>query len=244
MRAGPVLGARELGQRLRDYGLSTLAQVAALIMGAVFSTAALCFVAILQSPELQILRLSIWFVGILNCWLALTRILHAGLTHARPSASHLPLVLIWGLLATINFALISEETGGVDGWRHVYLVSVLLMLVSAALTYVESDTASAERFDPAIGAVLSRRIKEFRAPLFSTIPSAALCGGLYYVALIAKTEPHPWLMALLVSNIVGCVSFAGFIFAEMASFRRFVDGVEAANAAGAHDQTEDRGGHR
>lgn len=229
MPGQPDLDARELSQRLRDYGLNTLAQVAALIMGAVFSTAALCFVAILQSPELQEIRLSIWIVGVLNCWLALTRILHAGLIHVRPSAAHLPLILAWGLLATINFALISDSIGGEHGWRHVYVVYAIMNVLALALAHVEAEAAAADRVHPSVKEVFERRIREFRGPLYATIPSAIISIGIYAVALLAMTEPDPWNWVLLGANAIAAVLLIAVIIGEMNSFHRYIIGVARAN---------------
>lgn len=224
------LDARELGQRMRDYGLNTLAQVAALIMGAVFATAAFCFVDIVQSPELLLIRLTLWAAGVLNCWLALTRILHACLMHVRPSAVHLPLILAWGMLATINFALIGDATGGEHGWRHVYLVGVFLNVVAMALAHVETATAAVAVGSSLTEEVTRRRIREFGMPISSTVPGAIVALAIYFVALRAVDHPDPWLSVVLVANIVGCLSFIVFIVIEMRSFHRFIVGIEAANA--------------
>lgn len=233
MSQRPEIDETAMSARVRDYGLNTLSQVASLTMSAVFATAALTFADILRTPDEQAIRMTMWGGGVLFSSLSLIRILHAGLIHSHPSPFQLPLILAWGFLATINFALIALATGGPDGWRTVYLISALLLLIGIALTWAETGAARLDDFVPRLRPAIARRIAESRGIILSGWFGLFASLGSFAAAWHAKAEPEPWVTVLIVINSVTVISLSATIWREIDGFRRFIEDVEQARDAAA-----------
>ncbi len=226
-----LINENDVRQRIRDYAFNTLGQVASLTMSAVFATAALAFADILRNPQDQAGRMTSWIVGVLVACVALMRILHAGLFHFRPSAQQLPLILAWGFLATINFALLPQSIGGDDGWRHVFLVAIALNLIGLRLSMTEVDAANLNAMAPSLKPIVERRIAEFRIPAYGIIPSVLIGLGSYVAVWLAKSRPDPWLAIVVATNLFTIVMISVFALREMRSFDRFVTAFQPGRGA-------------
>jgi hypothetical protein len=216
----------EFRQRIRDYGFNTLGQVAALTMSALFATAALALADILRTPDERWLRLTLWASGVLNSSSALMRLLHAGLTHVTPSPYHLPLVLAWGFIGTINFALIPLATGGADGWRYVYFLIAALFVIAWALARIETNAAPAERFAPMLRPFIERRNAEVRLSIWLILFGAGVSVLVGVLAWVAKFQAADWSAAFVIYNAVGVPILILANAREIASVRRLLSSAE------------------
>lgn len=227
----PEIDEAAMSGRIRDYGLNTLSQVASLTMGSVFGTAALAFADILRTPDDQIIRLTSWFVGVLISSLSLIRILHASLIHSTPSPYHLPLILCWGFLSTINFALVAAATGGPDGWRTAYLLSAALSGIAMLLTWIGTGAARVEDFSVRLRPAIARYIQHSRAT--GRLGCMGIAAGFigYPIAWHAKAFPEPWVMVLMGTHVFGMTVISYRMFREVEAFRGLIDAVHQARDA-------------
>ncbi len=201
MNEEPSLMTSEvLLSRMRDFSLTGISQVAGLIMGGVFATAAVTFTEILRTQEALPERLAGWLFGVTASLMALDGLIRRALIEARPILHAVPMVGLAGLLSMVAFALLGPLTGGHDGWRY----SNLLVVIVGVLFQRSFGSSVAEHVEPALQPLYERIQSRSRRRLRQVLILVTLSLVPFVMAMIEQFAGVALQWPIALTNLVLC----------------------------------------
>lgn len=222
----PLVDVPTMVARVRDYGVSTTNQVVTMMMSGVFATSALAIADIMRTPDEFWLRLSLWCCISVGAIATITRQLHGNALIVQPSPLHVPLQLAVGFFVAACFAFLPLSTGGVDGWRNVYVFQLLVIGAGYMSHNLLQANTKPEYYDGALHDAVVHRLEVFRRVGWRVPAYAIPVAIAIFIVWLSKSQPWPWIAVLTGWNILAAIAAASTLRVEVQGFKTLLDDIE------------------